>query len=384
MEILISLLYFFHEFLDANLDLFYLLALVLIFKDFINSKKRNLEVIKYMYVIILYGCLQIVLNPDIILLRLIINLAKMYINLFLFVYVKEMIFDLKFLRNIVYKTSFLFLLFIPISLVFKVPMLWRMNDFVNSYNQTRLKLFYYEPSELSFHAALVAVLLISFLLLDNNAREKRKIILYLISNSLLIVLSAGMGGIVSLVLGIVTIYLYKLVKSFNIKRILISFLLFFVSVSTLIYLMYSKNNFYLRVVDIFNGKDGSVVYRFNTSYEVMVQMLQKTNGLGVGFGNLNTDLTRSIYSAYGLVDVISNSFMYFIGEGGIISIVTLLFLLLFLLRRIKKEEGILKYGLLVFIVIYQVAGGYYTNPVNWIVYGIICNNYFMKTKGERL
>jgi hypothetical protein len=113
-------------------------------------------------------------------------------------------------------------------------------------------------------------------------------------------------------------------------------------------------------------------------------MLRKTSGLGIGFGNLNTDLTRSIYSVYGLVDVISNSFMYFIGEGGIISIITLFFLLFFLLKRIKKEEGILEYGLLIFIVIYQVAGGYYTNPVNWIVYGIICNNYFMKTREELL
>ncbi|PQP89748.1 hypothetical protein CPT76_17370 [Paenibacillus sp. AR247] len=140
----------------------------------------------------------------------------------------------------------------------------------------------------------------------------------------------------------------------------------------------SNNSFYLRFNDIVNGNDGSVVYRFNVSFRVMKQMLLDTHYFGVGFGNLNTDTIHNAYAGFGLVDVISNSFMYALAEGGWLMIFLLTVFFLSLILPVRPEEKILKYALLFFIVSYQIAGGYFTNPVNWIVYGIIANPYLLR------
>jgi hypothetical protein len=80
---------------------------------------------------------------------------------------------------------------------------------------------------------------------------------------------------------------------------------------------------------------------------------------------------QNAYSAFGIVEVIANSFMYFITEGGIFAIVYLIGFHIFLLKKINKENIMLKLPLLVFIVFYQIGGGYFTNPLNWIIYGVI-------------
>ena len=108
----------------------------------------------------------------------------------------------------------------------------------------------------------------------------------------------------------------------------------------------------------------------------MKNALINTNGAGVGFGNVNTDFFRSTYREYGLVSVIANSFMYFITEGGVFSFVYLLILLISVFKcSIRNKDTILhKLPLFIFVLIYQIPGGYFTNPVFWLAYGFICSD----------
>ena len=43
---------------------------------------------------------------------------------------------------------------------------------------------------------------------------------------------------------------------------------------------------------------------------------------------------------------------------------------------IKSSKNIrpLKVGVLAFAFVSQIAGGYYTDPILWIMYGIVCSN----------
>lgn len=380
MELIISFVYILHQCIAANLDLFYFLSIILVFKDLLSSKKINIKSMKMIYIVIMYALIQIAVQDNIVVYRLIINLMKMYINIFLFYYIKDSNLSLLKLKKITYLIALINTLLLPISLIFKNSFLWRLNDYVNTYNEVRLQMFYFEPSELSFHVSLLVLILYYYFKISIDFKERMKIGFYIATNTLIIALSSGMGGILSLLLGICVIYVYHLITKLNLKQSIISIVLLFCITGATFLLIQSNSKIYLRAMDIINGKDGSVVYRYNTSHEVMKQMLIDSTGIGIGFGNLNTDITQGSYWTYGLVEVISNSFMYFIAEGGFVAILFLIILIWKLVSSIKKGEGILKYGLLIFILSYQIAGGYFTNPINWIVYGIICNSYVMREK----
>ena len=57
-------------------------------------------------------------------------------------------------------------------------------------------------------------------------------------------------------------------------------------------------------------------------------------------------------------------------------IYTIYLFLICIYNCIKSSKNIrpLKVGVLAFAFVGQIAGGYYTDPILWIMYGIVCSN----------
>ena len=78
------------------------------------------------------------------------------------------------------------------------------------------------------------------------------------------------------------------------------------------------------------------------------------------------------YKNYGLGSAgIINSFMNLIAESGIMGIVITTILIYKLLITAIKSKSSLKMALAMFIIVYQFMGTYFTNPLCWIIYGLI-------------
>ncbi|GAB6927003.1 hypothetical protein JCM10914A_09860 [Paenibacillus sp. JCM 10914] len=377
MEFLIALIYIFHQMVDANLDLFYMLALILIVFDLLKRTGITIRAVLYFYWIALYATLLIYLNYTMDIPRLLVNTSKIFLCLFLYWQVRDMVLTGPMLKKIVHTISLVNVILLGIGLVLRTDLLWRMDDNVNIYQSVRLSLLYFEPSEASFHASILVILLMYMVLKGGSWKESRLSLFYMGTNAVIIILSAGIGAFGSMLLALAVMFYYHLFKRVTLKKAVAFISLLIVGIVAISIFVMSKNSFYLRFLDIINGNDGSVVYRFDVSFRVMWQMLIDSHWLGIGFGNLNTDLTRGMYYQFGLVEVISNSFMYVIAEGGIFMLIFLILFHIALIRKVRPEERLLKYALLMFIVCYQIAGGYFTNPVNWIVYGLIANAFYM-------
>lgn len=373
MEIIVSVAYYFKQVISANLDLFYIMALYIILMDLV--KYKGIIFVKSFYImwlIVIYGALQCILIRDIDLIKLIVNVIKIWVGYYMFLYIKNNIEKIP-LRKIVDYITYLYIVSIPISLILKNTLLWRHNDSGNIYSKTRLQLFYYEPSVLAYQLTIVIIFLVYYLFKSRNYKEKRKYAIFILAICILIYLSKSLIGVLSIFISITSMYVIYVHRNNSLRIWAANVIVILFSIVFLFLFFRSNNQITLRILDVINGNDGSFSYRMFNGFNVMINALNNTNFFGVGFGNLNTQRIAAQYGGYGLIGVIANSFMYFITEGGICAIIYLSFLIGYLINNVYRNKSLIKIGLLIFIILSQIPGGYFTDPMNWIVYGIICS-----------
>ena len=371
MELLIAIVYFLKEMINSNLDLFYILGLFFFIGDLTQKGEVFKTTTRIFLPVLIYAIFQFFVIDGINVLRLVVNVSKIYLCLFLFSYLRCHYHKLNEKKLCTYLGIF-YTLSIPVVILFKSPFFWRFNDTINRFSQTRLQLTYFEPSELSFYISIFAIYLMYFLLENIHVEAS---FIFLISSALLLILSAGLGGISILVYALVVMCCIYFMKSFELKRIIKIYFLFIALLGVVLYLVESANPLYLRMKEILVGNDSSAIYRVKISFEVMKNILEKTKGVGIGFGNLNTQKTLFDFQFSGLITVIPNSFMYFISEAGIFGLGYLVFFISYVIKHMDRANRILKLPLLVFILTYQIPGGYFTNPINWIICGVVCCLY---------
>jgi hypothetical protein len=375
MEIIFPFLYIFHQIISANFDLLYLFSAFVLILNTIQRKYNILfKSLIIMYFILLYSFIQLLLNNNIELTELISTISKLFLCFYLFFTLKYMNINMNIVKKILVFASILFMIFGLAGLFIKSSYLWRLHDEVNQYSSNRLKLFYTEPSELAFHIALVNLILFYIYL---YIEKKMSYLILIIMNFIVMILSFAAGATVLFSIEVLIMFLYY----FYLYRSKISITLFVIFIGILIiliefFIFNESNSFYLRVSDILTGNDPSANYRLNYGFELMNEILFSTFGLGVGLGNLDTDWVKNSFNSYG---IISNSFMYLIAESGFLAIVLLLFIIYQSTKTIRykgKIEKVLYLCLFSFIMLYQIGGGYFTNPVNWLIYGFLANKSF--------
>ena len=385
MEILMALLYCFHQMfanlpfvsktLTGNLDLFYALGMFgIIFVIFKRKRDISLLIIAALPIVI-YGIIQGLVIENLEMQKLLVNVSKISICISLMIVVCGRIQDFK-IKKFIDSICKLYIILTPIAFIFKSnEYLWRLHDTINKYSLVRLNLFYIEPSELGFHVSFIILILMYLIIKEKSGKTKGKYIIYMIDCVVLLALSGAYGSTVMLLGTIAFVSFVTILSKINFKNILVGYGLAIIFTITIIFFVATKSSIYMRTIDTLNGKDSSNSYRVNVTQEFTSTAVTETSGVGVGLGNLNTDNTRKIFKATGMTAVVAASFPYFIAEGGIFGIVYLVILLVILLVNVLFKKNMLLANLLLFSFLYQIYGGYFTNPVNWIIYGMILSEW---------
>lgn len=386
MEIFASIMYYFRQVakifgkgniqntLAGNLDPFYMASPLYFYKNY-KDKSKMKKIGLLSIAIIALAAIQYIINDNIDILKMIVNIVKIIMCITCMLYTIENYKKIDILK-IAKVASVFFAISIPISYIFyNSTTLWRHNDIHNKYTLSRLNLFYLEPSELGFHIAILIIILIGYLFIAKSRKEKITLVTLIILDSVVLYMARPMGAIVILTVTIGSMLLldciYRPSKQ-KIKLYSIIFIIFIIISSILVII---KSPIYMRIVDTLTGNDSSNQYRIGVTLDVFKQSFLDYKGLGCGFGNLNTENFISKYRDLGLVVVITNSFFYFTIESGIIGIISIIAFIAYMLKKCISDKSIIKWGILIFVVLYQVFAGHFTSAIYWILYGVILSGY---------
>lgn len=354
--------------LGGNIDPFYLIIIPFII---LICKKKYVP--KWFMIVnfgmIMYALFQCVIWDDINYVKLFVNVTKIFICVSI-LYMSISYADKVNYDNIIEKCTFLFGVFTlySVSIGNASNIIWRMNDVVNTYSLKRLTLFYLEPSELGFHVAVLMIFLVAKCILAKEVKERVKFILLATVNLIALMFAKPMGAICCLALAILVMVIMDFLVRFRETKVVTIGFMTIVCIVVIMLMYINGSNIIMRVIDTLNGTDKSNAYRVGTANEVLISSIEDYYGLGCGFGNSGTE---SFMLKYHLPTGIVNSFGRFIIETGIFGLLFLMVLVIVLLYRTINSKDILKYGLLIFLLSYQIFGSHFTNALIWWLYGYI-------------
>lgn len=360
--------------LGGNLDPFYLVGIFYLFKN-IKNKEKIKKYLTYVIPLFLYALFQIVVLKELSILKLVVNVIKIAICIAVMLYVKDNFQKINFLKIAKYFTWInLFFTLVAIT-IGKSSFLWRLNDVINGYSKTRLRLFYLEPSELGFHISIIIIVLLGFLLISKTMKDRKVVLFYIAANVLTLYFAKPMGAICVLIAAVIAMLAFEFFYKPTKKKAIVYVIGFVIFIIICILLVVIENPIAMRVIDTLTGQDSSNNYRVGVSFEIFRRSLSEYSLVGCGFGNINTEAFISRYADLNLVTVVVNSFIYFWIETGLFGIVYLGILLTMLLKACIKSKSLLKWGLFVFLVIYQFTGSHFPSPINWALYGLILSDF---------
>ena len=359
---------------NGNLNILYFFAPIF----FAISLKQNKNNLIYLSIMILPFILILFLTSNFSKYfnayeKSLVYILKMIICLSLFLSSKTLLFKLN-IKEIISNLIIFILVLTIIAIITNSEYLWRFNDTTNLYSKTRLQLFFMEPSELSEVCGILLIIQFFYFRQTKNIKD----LIYIAFCLIPLLLSAGLSGIVYSFLAIFILFIFYEFKNFKNNRISYFFIfLLLISLISFTFIVFNGNSPIVnRIFLVLNGGDGSFNYRFVRAIDALKFLLSDTNYIGVGLGNIRTDLLSEVLSNYNLISF-SNSFIFFISEGGFVAIMFLISLLVYLFKSILKnketyENKCLKISILFFLIIFQITGGYFTDPFIWIMYGVIC------------
>lgn len=386
--ILFLILYFFRQSIDymvgengdffvGNFDLFYLFGLFYAGKYFIFHKKIKLgkKTIIYGLMLLLLVLTQILVLPEVNALKIVINAAKIVVCFFVMMYIKDNAKKIN-LKYFCFGFGILCAVFLVVALLLPQSILWRHNDYVNVFSQNRLQFLFSEPSELGLHAAIVLLFALNFFLSEKKKSLKRiiaYIVLIFVPIGFSLYFAKPLGaiafGAVAIAIYLIARFVVEKNKKMMIPSVLSVIAIIFIGIFVLIS---SGSDIVLRLNAVSKGTDSSINYRVMVPIRVVERSFVDSNGIGLGLGNAKLEKNVATYSDIGLGSAgVINSFLNLIVEGGIIGVIFVISIIIALMRVSIKEKNPLKLALAVFIISFQFAGTYFTNPLCWLVYGYI-------------
>lgn len=347
---------------NGNLDLYYFFSIIIIFTYFIKKPKQLKKVMAFAVAIVVFQLIIGLINGvQQSYQRNLVTISKMILNIILMIYISQKYREWNVKQFINYVTLILLVETIA-AFIFQNSVLWRHNDLINVYSKTRLQLLYVEPSELSLHCGFLIILIL--ISIKENGFDKR-FILNIAVVGLDILLTAGMSGIACLAIAITIYVIIRIIKR-DISKTFIELVVSFMALSLMVLII--KKELLYRIIAIMKGTDGSLYARFLGPSNVLFSVLKSTNYMGLGAGMLNTPQG---FSHTGLYYKFPNSIMYFIAEFGAIGIILLIYLNYKIFRIVRKSKKSYLVMPWVYVMVFQIIGGYYTNPFFWLAYGIL-------------
>lgn len=303
-----------------------------------------------------------------------VNIVKIMICITLMYYAMGYENKINWFKFVKYSTSIMYILF-GIALLKETKYLWRLHDRFNMYENKRLQLLYTEPSEVGLHVGIIVI--VAFAIILDGRKEKKRTIPYMIMCALMLLYSKSLIGILTIIAAAGIMLIIQIRKCRNTKVIKAIACGAGVFAVVMIGLYFSNCKLVLRMMDVLRGNDSSTNYRVIVSAKVCWKSIKDTFGLGVGFSQIKTPYYQHLYSAQGLEkEGIVASFFNAVAEEGIFAIVVMIFVIYRMIKSIKRNSNYVKIGLFLFIIMYQLMGTHFTNPLCWIIYGIIIGHEY--------
>jgi len=269
-----------------------------------------------------------------------------------------------------------------IALIMRNSSLWVTENLINGAKGiSRLRLFYLDPGTMAFASGLTMVILVYLIITDDVVWH------YVIGICVMcldLFLSFGVGGItcalvaIGLMLVITAFSNFKEHKEKIIKKATIGV----IAVAGVIVTIFSTNSTYLnRIKAIINGTDYILSVKIINPLMTLENVLKTTHFLGIGYGNGNTRFALDLINSE---KAYPNSFIRIIAEGGIFGIILICIVILGLGYYVIRYGGVVDKALYLYIIIYQMIGGYFTDPTTFFIYGWIvgdCLNRKVSIKG---
>jgi len=271
-----------------------------------------------------------------------------------------------------------FVLVIFACFAFFIPVLkhffWQVSAISSGLeNLPRLKLLTYEPSFYSLLLTPIAIyyyLKIIFLKIPNHA-----LIIVLVTIPLL--LSFSLGILMGIPLALVFLFVLNL-KLFFVNKKIPQYIFLILSLTVIVFLLlaiiYPDNPLFIRIVNLFEGKDSSFKGRTFDSYELAWTIASKKNLLfGVGLGQVKVEgleLWRDFYdynfsiSEVAIPCAVAETFAVF----GFVGLFIRLGLEIYFFFRTKVYTDYYRLAIFIFIFIYQFTGSYIMNIAEYVIW----------------
>lgn len=388
IEILIALFLFFRQaahylggsdsaslLLGGNVDPFFLVGLLgLLF----TIKFGNVRFIRFYSIVLAVGLLQLAFVPGLEYLNWAINLLKLMLCMAALYFVRDNFTKIR-LSWVVVTFSALVAAGTALALVMGPnELLWTLNDGVNKFDLTRLKLTFLEPSELGFTLVVVLIALIHLLFSTKSTRARWLYIVCIGINLTALYYAKPLGAIAIGAIAVIAMAAFQLLAVRPTVRkqvgaislalagaLLVAFLL-----SPSSPLQNSNDTLVQRGLYATEGEDSSINYRVGLSFEIAIDALLRAPITGHGFGNVGTDNFIQQYSDKGLVTPLVNSYLAFIAEAGLVGVLIVMYLIIVSYRAAFRSRSAFVFGLVTFIVVYQFTGSHFANPLIWSLYGV--------------
>lgn len=306
--------------------------------------------------------------------RVIVYCIKIFLNISLFSYFKHNFAKIDLYREINRISVFFTVILLAAIILLNEESigLWRYNDVYNTVSKTRLQFFYSEPSVLGFLVCIILVFPIYYFI-NNELNTSNIRIIGVFATVLILTFSISAIGYTALTTGFMI--LCMCINKSRIKKRIAMYIPLFVFAALVVLL--TKNPISNRLTAIVTGNDASVFFRATLSSESLKTILYETHNWGLGLSNMNTKMGLTVLESTNMPSVYANSFMYLIAENGfmgVLYICWLVFIGLLACFRNRKKDLPIRSALMLIWFISQVAGGYFTDPTLWILFGIICSD----------
>ena len=272
------------------------------------------------------------------------------------------------------------------SILFFIPaargLMWSVYDVSTGLIQfPRLSLFTYEPSYYS--TLLIPLAFYYYLKIIFFRYPNAGYIFFMVSFPLII--SFSLGAILGIAISFGILF-FPDIRSFFMKKNVAVYAftaaLFITAAAVLLYYLYPDNPLYLRIRNIFSGKDTSFKGRSSDSFTLAWRVAQeKSIYFGIGLGQLKligvqiwNDFYNTVFNvnAITIPNAVAETFAIY-GIAGLIIRFSLEWYFFF---RTKTYSNYYRLGLFIFIFIYQFTGSYFFNIAEFVIWTLAFSQVF--------
>ncbi|HVY75126.1 MAG TPA: hypothetical protein VG890_09865 [Puia sp.] len=261
-------------------------------------------------------------------------------------------------------------------------LMWSVYDISSGLTKfPRLSLFTYEPSYYS--TLLVPLAFYYYLKLIFFRYPNRGLVLFMVTLPLLI--SFSLGVLLGITISFLLLFASN-IRSFLMKRRVAEYVMLslFVVVLVLIalFLFYPGNPLFLRIRNIFHGTDTSFKGRAFDSFSLALAVARVKNiFFGVGLGQLKVvggEIWNTYYNTVFNVNQIAipNAVAETFALFGIAGLLIRFSLEAYFFFRTKPYTNYYRFGLFIYIFIYQFTGSYLFNIAEYVIWALAFSRVF--------